>query len=217
MARASTKVKICGLTREDGVEAVIESGADYIGVVLLAKSPRTISIERAAELLDPVPRKILRVGLFVEPDDKFLEETLKDLRLDLLQLHGKETPNRIEAVRKEFGIPVMKALGIFDASDLQRAREFEDVADITMFDAKPPKGADRPGGHGKAFDWTLLAGLKWKTPWMLAGGLTPENVAQAVELSGAKIVDVSSGVESAPGVKDPDKIRRFVAAAKAAA
>jgi len=182
--------------------------------VFFAKSPRAVTPERAAALLEGVPRRILRVGLFVDPDARLLDRVLSRVRLDLLQLHGHESPARVAAIRRDWGIPAMKAIGVSSASDLEAAHAYAEVADRLMFDAKPPKGATRPGGNARAFDWTLLAGRRWKLPWMLAGGLTARNVAQAIRLSGAPAVDVSSGVESSPGVKDPAKIRRFIRAAK---
>jgi phosphoribosylanthranilate isomerase len=208
------QVKICGLTDAKAVAAAVEGGADLVGVVFFAKSPRYVTPERAAELLDDVPRRIKRVGLFVDADDRLFDQVLTRVRLDILQLHGKETPARVEAARRAWGLPVMKAIGVSSVADLDAARPYLDLADRLMFDAKPPPGATRPGGNALAFDWTLLAGRKWKLPWMLAGGLTARNVARAIRLSGAKAVDVSSGVEKAPGVKDPAKIRRFIAAAK---
>lgn len=210
----SVQAKICGINGEAGMAAAIAGGADFVGLVFFAKSPRAVSPERAAELLDGVPARVTRVGLLVDPEDALLEDVLMHVRLDLLQLHGSETPERVEAVRLAFGTPVMKALGVSGAADLDAAREYAEVADRLLFDAKPPAGADRPGGHARAFDWTLLKGRKWPCPWMLAGGLTPENVAEAIAESGAPAVDVSSGVESAPGVKDPDRILRFIKAAK---
>lgn len=210
----SVQVKICGLNDPRGVAAAVEGGADLVGVVFFAKSPRYVTPERAAELLADVPHKIKRVGLFVDADDKLLDQVLTRVRLDMLQFHSKETPARVEAVRKAWGLPVMKAIGVSTAADLEAAKPYLDVADRLMFDAKPPPGATRPGGNALAFDWTLLAGKKWKLPWMLAGGLTARNVARAIKLSGAKAVDVSSGVEKSPGVKDPAKIKRFIAAAK---
>jgi len=210
----SVQVKICGLNDPLAVAAAVEGGCDLVGVVFFPKSPRAVTPERAAELLDAVPRRIKRVGLFVEPDDRLLDQVLGRVRLDLVQLHGKETPERVETVRTGWGLPVMKAIGISVATDFDRVRAYLDVADRLMFDAKPPAGADRPGGNARAFDWTLLAGRKWRLPWMLAGGLTARNVAGAIKRSGARAVDVSSGVESAPGVKDPKKIASFIKAAK---
>lgn len=208
-------VKICGLTDPRAVETAVEGGADFVGVVFFAKSPRAVSPERAAELLADVPKRIKRVGLFVDADDRLFNQVLTRVRLDILQLHGKEPPARVEELRATWGLPAMKAIGVSTAPDLENANAYLDVADRLMFDAKPPPGATRPGGNAVAFDWTLLAGHKWKLPWMLAGGLTPRNVARAIRLSGARAVDVSSGVEKSPGVKDPKKIRTFIRAAKA--
>lgn len=211
---SAVQVKICGLNDPRAVTAAIEGGADFVGVVFFPRSPRAVTPERAAELLDSVPRRIKRVGLFVEPDDRLLDRVLTRVRLDMLQFHGKETAERVEAARHGWGLPVMKAIGVSTAADLETAKAYLDVADRLMFDAKAPPGADRPGGNARAFDWTLLAGHKWPLPWMLAGGLTARNVAGAIKRSGARAVDVSSGVESAPGVKDPKKILRFIKAAK---
>jgi phosphoribosylanthranilate isomerase len=208
------QVKICGLTEEAGVAAAIEAGADFLGMVFFPPSPRCIPPARAAELMDGVPAAIKRVGLFVDADDRALERVLSEVRLDVLQFHGAESPERIEAVRRDFATPVMKALGIEGAADLDQAKRYLDVADRLMFDAKPPKDATRPGGNAKSFDWTLLAGRKWKLPWMLAGGLTVRNVAEAIRASGAPAVDVSSGVETSPGIKDPEKVRAFITAAR---
>lgn len=212
--KAPVQVKICGLTDEEAVEAAVEAGADFLGVVFFEKSPRALSPFRAAEILQWVPDDVRKVGLFVDPDDALLNDVMNNLRLDFFQLHGRETPERVEQVRLEFGMPVIKALGIADPADLDAAAAYAGVADWLMFDAKPPSGADRPGGNAQAFDWTILEGRRWPCPWFLAGGLTEETVAEAIRLSGAKAVDVSSGVESAPGVKDPARIARFIAAAK---
>jgi phosphoribosylanthranilate isomerase len=208
------KVKICGLTDEEAASVAAEAGADYVGVVFFPASPRHVSIERAAEVLEFVPREVLKVGLFVDPDDALLDSVMDNVRLDYLQLHGAESPERVEAIRQEYGMPVIKALGIADVADLDKALVYAQVADTLLFDAKPADSAGRPGGNAQAFDWTLLKGRKWPCPWLLAGGLTPDNVAEAIRLSGAKAVDVSSGVESAPGVKDHALIRKFIAAAK---
>ena len=208
------KIKICGMTDEEMVDVAIEAGADFLGVVFFEKSPRHVSIDRAAEVLEFVPEEVLRVGLFVDPDDRFLDQAMNNLRLDLFQLHGKETPERVEAIRLEYGMPVIKARGVSSAADLDAAAAYAEVADWLLFDAKPPVDADRPGGNAAAFDWSLLKGRKFACPWILAGGLTPENVAEAIKLSGAKAVDVSSGVESAPGVKDAAKIEAFIKAVR---
>ncbi len=208
------QVKICGLNDPRAVMAAVEGGADFVGVVFFPKSPRVVTPERAAELLAPVPARIRRVGLLVDPTDALLERVLTRVRLDLLQVHGNETPARIERIRRDWGVPVMKAMGVGAARDLDNALAFAETADRLLFDAKPPKGADRPGGLALAFDWSLMAGRKWPIPWMLAGGLNARNVRAAIRASGARAVDVSSGVERAPGVKDPAKIKRFIRAAK---
>ena len=213
---APVTVKICGLTDEDAVEAAIEAGADMLGVVFFAKSPRAITIERAAEILQWVPEEVRKVGLFVDPDDALLSEAMNNLRLDFFQLHGAESPERVEQVRLEYGMPVIKALGISGPADLDAALPYADVADWLLFDAKAPVDAERPGGNAKPFDWRILQGRTWPCPWLLAGGLTVDTVAEAILQSGANGVDVSSGVESAPGVKDADLIAKFIAAAKMA-
>jgi phosphoribosylanthranilate isomerase len=206
----AVEVKICGITDEEAMDVAIEAEADYVGLVFYPPSPRAVTPERAAELVEFTPGEITKVGLFVDPDDSWLETVLTQVRLDLLQLHGNETPERIEAIRLEYGIPVMKVISIASADDLAAAEPFLAVTDRLLFDAKPPKGATLPGGNATSFDWTILQGRKWGVPWMLAGGLTPANVAEAIRISGAVAVDVSSGVESAPGVKDAEKIRAFI-------
>jgi len=208
------EVKICGITDEEAMDAAIEAGADYVGLVFYPPSPRAVTAERAAELVEFTPAEVAKVGLFVDPDDATLDRVLTRVRLDLLQLHGGETPERIEAIRLEYGLPVMKVIAVALAGDLAAAEPFLAVTDRLLFDAKPPKGATLPGGNAVSFDWTILKGRKWGVPWMLAGGLTPANVAEAVRISGAMAVDVSSGVETAPGVKDAAKIRAFIAAAR---
>lgn len=208
------KVKICGLTDEDAVEAAVEAGADFLGVVFFAKSPRAVTTLRAAEILQWVPEEVQKVGLFVDPDNALLNEVMNNVRLDFFQLHGAESPERVEQIRLEFGMPVIKALGISGPDDLDAAAVYADVADWLLFDAKPPAGAERPGGNAVPFDWSILQGRPWACPWFLAGGLTETTVAEAIRLSGAKAVDVSSGVESAPGVKDLDRIAQFIAEAK---
>ncbi|SOD91775.1 phosphoribosylanthranilate isomerase [Caenispirillum bisanense] len=203
--------KICGLTDEDALVAAVEGGADYVGLVFFPPSPRAITPEAAAELLDGLPEDVKAVGLFVDPTDDQLAEVLGHVRLAMVQLHGTETPARVEQIRQDWGVPVIKALGIATAEDLKAAEAYADVADMLLFDAKAPAGSDRPGGHGTALPWDLLRG--WSrpdVPWMLAGGLTPDTVTQAARTAGAAMVDVSSGVERSKGVKDPDLIRRFL-------
>ena len=208
------EVKICGLMDEDAVAAAVEGGADYLGVVFFPPSPRNMEPEEAAEILDGVPEDIIKVGLFVDPEDGFLFNVLQHVRLDLLQFHGKETPERIAQIRMETGLPVMKACPIAGPEDIENAKAYETVADKLLFDAKPPKEASRPGGNALAFDWKLLKDAVFSLPWMLAGGIDASNVLEAISTSGAKGVDVSSGVESAPGEKDPKLIRTFLKTAK---
>ena len=211
---ADIRVKICGLRRLADVKAVAAAGAAYAGFVFFAKSPRHLTVDAARPLLLAVPEGLAKVALTVDADDAALDAIVTALPLDMLQLHGAESPERVAQVRARYGLPVMKAVGVADAGDLAAVFEYSLVADQVLIDAKPPKGAAIPGGNGVAFDWRLLAGRRWLRPWMLAGGLTPENVAEAIRLTGARQVDVSSGVESAPGVKDAGRIAGFVAAAK---
>lgn len=208
----TVEVKICGITTDEAMQAAIDAGADYVGLVFFAKSPRFVTPDQAADLTQLV--EVPKVGLFVDPDDALLDAVVANVRLDLLQFHGAETPERLERIRLEYGLPVMKVVPVSSAADLSAAEPFLEVADRLLFDAKPPKGSELPGGNAVSFDWTILKGYRSKLPWMLAGGLTPANVAEAIRVSGAKAVDVSSGVESAPGVKDPELIRAFIAAAK---
>lgn len=208
-----TQVKICGLREPAHVAAAAEAGARYLGFVFFPKSPRDVSPDEAASLVQDVPPGVARVGLFVDPDDAVLEAVLARVPLDLIQLHGAESPDRVAEVKARFGLPVMKAVGLAGAEDLPGLTDYGLVADMLLVDAKPPRDADLPGGNGLAFDWRLLTGRRWLRPWLLAGGLTPRNVAEAVRLTGAMAVDVSSGVETAPGKKNSDLIRDFIAAA----
>ncbi|MDO5658015.1 MAG: phosphoribosylanthranilate isomerase [Paracoccus sp. (in: a-proteobacteria)] len=208
------QVKICGLRTPEDITAAVEAGARFLGFVFFPPSPRHVTAEQAAALALDVPPGVMRVGLFVNPDDALLDSVLAKVPLDLLQLHGKESPERVAEVKARYGLPVMKAVGIASGADLDALFDYGLVADMLLVDAKPPKDASLPGGNGLAFDWRLLVGRKWLKPWMLAGGLTPDNVAEAIRLTGAQAVDVSSGVEVAPGVKSPDLIRDFIASAK---
>ncbi|MFQ3183920.1 MAG: phosphoribosylanthranilate isomerase [Alteromonas macleodii] len=209
------QVKICGLRTGADVAAVASAGASYVGFVFYSKSPRNVSFQEAASLAFDVPMGVAKVALVVNADDAFLDSLTSAVPLDILQLHGSETPERVTQIKARYGLPVMKAIGISDASDLTQIDAYADVADQLLIDAKPPQNAELPGGNGLAFDWTLLAGRKyWTVPWMLAGGLTPENVAEAVRLTGATQVDVSSGVECDAGVKDSRLIASFVSAAQ---
>ncbi len=208
------RVKICGLRTEADVAAVAAAGAAYAGFVFFAKSPRNLTLPEAKRLALAAPVGLAKVALTVDADDATLDALVADVPLDMLQLHGRETPARVAEVRARYGLPVMKAMGVADEGDLSGLMEMSLVADQLLIDAKPPKSAALPGGNGLAFDWRLLVGRKWLRPWMLAGGLTPANVAEAVRLTGARQVDVSSGVESAPGVKDAGRIAAFVEAAQ---
>lgn len=207
-------VKICGLTRPEDVAAVAKSGARYAGFVFFPKSPRNVTPSQAQALSFGVPVGLAKVALVVDATDALLDEIVAQVPLDLLQLHGHESPVRVAEVKARYGLPVMKAVGIAGADDLAALDSYLRVADQILVDAKPPKDAELPGGNGLAFDWRLIAGRRWPVPWMLAGGLTPDNVAQAIALTGARQVDVSSGVESAPGRKDADLIGDFVRAAQ---
>lgn len=211
---APCRVKICGLTDRAGVAAAAQAGAAYVGFVFFARSPRNLSPEAAAALAAEVPAGLCKVGLVVDPTDAALDALLARVPLDMLQLHGHEPPARVAELRARTGLPVMKAVGLAGAEDLPALDAHGAVADQLLVDARPAPGAALPGGNGVAFDWRLIAGRRWLCPWMLAGGLSPANVAEAIALTGARQVDVSSGVESAPGVKDAAAIARFVAAAQ---
>ncbi len=208
------RVKICGLRRAEEVAAVAAAGAAYAGFVFFAKSPRHVTVDLARSLALAAPLGLAKVALVVDATDAELDAIIEAVPLDILQLHGKETPDRVAAIRTRYGLPVMKAVGVADEGDLAAVFDYSLVADQLLIDAKPPKGAALPGGNGLSFDWRLVAQRRWLKPWMLAGGLTPENVAEAIRLTNARQVDVSSGVESAPGVKDPARIAAFVTAAR---
>jgi phosphoribosylanthranilate isomerase len=182
--------------------------------VFFPKSPRNVSVDAAAQLASAAPPGVAKVALVVNAEDALLDEILGRVPLDMLQMHGSESPARVEEVRARFGLPVMKAVGVAGEEDLPALAEYGRVADQLLVDAKPPKDAVLPGGNGLSFDWRLVAGRRWPVPWMLAGGLTPENVGEAIRLTGARQVDVSSGVETAPGVKDEGLIAAFVTAAQ---
>ena len=208
-------MKICGVSKPEDVAAAASAGASYVGLVFFEKSPRYVSFQKARALALETPAGLAKVALVVNAADAFLDDLTTQVPLDLLQLHGSESPERVADIKARYGLPVMKAVGVADAGDLTAIDTYSAVADQLLIDAKPPKSADLPGGNGLSFDWRLLQGRKyWTCPWMLAGGLTPDNVAEAIRLTGARQVDVSSGVEAAPGVKDPALIARFVSAAK---
>jgi len=209
-------VKMCGLNTAESVDAAVQAGAGLVGFVFFKRTPRYVTPEQAGALAQRVPKGVLKVGLVVDFDDAALEEIVRHVPLDLLQLHGSETPERVAEIKKRFKVPVMKAIAIAGPDDIARARTYEKVADRLMFDARPPKDATRPGGNAQPFDWSLLKDRRWLVPWVLAGGLTAENVANAVRISGAETVDVSSGIEEAPGRKSLAKMQAFLKAAKAA-
>lgn len=210
----SISVKICGLTTAEGVSAALEGRADFLGFVFCPPSPRHVSIDAAFELARPARRKAKIVAVTVDATDADIDDLIAGFRPDLIQLHGSEPWGRVRELKTR-GLDIIKALPVSEAADFAATAPFSD-ADYLLFDAKPPKGADRTGGHGIAFDWTLLQGLKFAQPWFLSGGLDPANVAAAIAQSGASLVDVSSGVEGKKGVKDPEKVRAFLSAAKSA-
>lgn len=199
--------KICGIKTPEALTAAIEGGARYVGFVFHPASPRNIDPEIAAYLARYVPTTVRSVGLFVNPEDALLEQVISTVQLDMLQLHGSESPGRIAAIKSKFGLPIIKAIGISYSSDLEKLPGFEAAADMILLDNKA-------GGSGEAFDWALLEGIKISKPWFLAGGLTPENIAEAIKLLHPPAVDVSSGVESIRGIKDEAKIRAFLKAVK---
>jgi phosphoribosylanthranilate isomerase len=208
-------VKICGLNTPEALDVALECGADMVGFVFFPPSPRHLGPEAARVLGQRVSGRALKVALTVDANDATLADIVEALQPDMLQLHGKETPDRVVTVRTRFGLPVMKALPIAQRRDLSPVRLYAQVADRLLFDARPPKRATRPGGLGRRFDWTLLKGVNPGVPFMLSGGLDAGNVAEALRITRAPGVDVSSGVERAPGVKDPAKIREFIRAARA--
>lgn len=208
------RVKICGLTEPEAVDLAVELGASFLGFVVYPPSPRFVAPERLAELLERVPRTVRSVGVTVDPTDAFLDHLLGYAPLDVLQLHGNESPERVRAVALRTGCRVMKAIRVGEAADLAGVERFFDAADLLLFDARPPPGAAWPGGHGLPFDWRLLEGFSAPLPWALAGGLDAGNLAAAVELLRPPIVDASSGLERAPGIKDPSKVRAFMAEAR---
>ncbi len=210
------EVKICGITSPAALAAAVEGDADYIGLNFYPPSPRYLRPDKARALARNAPARMVKVGLFVDAEDATIGALLEVVPLDLLQLHGAESPERVKGIRDRFGLPVMKAVGISGMADLAAAEAYGPVVDRLLFDAKPPKDMKGalPGGNALAFDWKLLAGRSWPVPWMLSGGLDAENLAEAVRISGTAALDVSSGVEDRPGVKSPAKIRSFLTTAK---
>lgn len=211
---ADIRVKICGLRTVADVTAVATAGAAYAGFVFFPKSPRHLDLATARDLALAAPPGLAKVALTVNADDAALDAIIEAVPLDMLQLHGAESPDRVAEVRARYGLPVMKAVGVADEGDLAAIFDYSATADQLLIDARPPKNAALPGGNGLSFDWRLVAQRRWLRPWMLAGGLTPENVAEAIRLTNARQVDVSSGVESAPGVKDHARIAAFAKAAQ---
>ena len=208
------QTKICGVNSAAAIDAAVAGGATFVGLMFVQKSPRFVATPDAAKLAGRA-ESVQRVGVFVDPTDAQLERVLAQVPIEIIQLHGAETPQRVETIRTRTGRPVMKAIAIGDAADVSAATAYEDVADWLLFDAKPPTSGSLPGGNARAFDWKLLTGTKWRKPWMLSGGLTAANVAQAVKASGTVTVDVSSGVEDKPGHKSPERIAEFLKAVRA--
>ncbi len=213
---AKPLVKICGLSTPETLQAAIEAGVDYVGFVFFERSPRYVSVETAAHLRALMPPAVTPVALLVDAQDAFIDTMIEKVQPGLLQLHGHETPERVAAIKTRTGLPVMKVLSIATADDVAATALYENVADLLMFDAKPPKSMPNalPGGNALSFDWSLIADISLSVPWMLSGGLNPDNVAEAIIRTGASMVDVSSGVESAPGQKDVARMRDFIQAAK---
>ena len=212
----ATQVKICGLKTEAGMDAALSGGADYVGLVFFPPSPRNVSPATAQALAAKARGRAKIVALMVDPDDALIETVIASADPDILQLHGDETPERVDEVHRRWGKPIMKAILVEAAEDAQAALAYRGAADLILFDARAPRGSTRPGGNGAPFDWGALLGVKDQVPYMLSGGLTPDNVAEAIRSTGASIVDVSSGVEAQPGEKDPVLIDRFLRAAKGA-
>ena len=207
-------VKICGLRTVADVQAAASAGAAYCGFMFFPPSPRNLTIDEARPLALAAPPGLAKVAVVVNADDATLDAITEALPLDMLQLHGHESPDRVAEIRARYGLPVMKVVGVADEGDLAALFDYSTIADQLLIETKPARGAALPGGNGLPFDWRLVAGRRWLRPWMLAGGLTPDNVAEAIRLTNVRQVDVSSGVESAPGVKDHARIAAFVAATR---
>lgn len=208
----SLAAKICGINSPDALEAAVDGGAGYVGFVFYPPSPRFIEPVQAVMIAAPAPSTVKKVGLFVDAEDGAIQATLDACPLDMLQFHGDESPERVRGAKETFGLPVIKAIKLAGPDDLFHAGDYLASADMLLFDAKPPDDMEGalPGGNALAFDWELLAGAQWPCPWLLSGGLNTDNLAEAVEITGAEIVDVSSGVEDAPGHKDPERITAFL-------
>jgi len=210
------QVKICGINSVESADAAVRAGADFAGLVFHPKSPRNLTREQAEALAARMQGRVRLVALFADASDEEIADTARIVKPDFIQLHGGETPERVGALRSRLGIPIIKAVAIADAADVANAARYEAAADMLLLDAKAPDSAMRPGGHGAAFDWQLLRGRSFSRPWLLAGGLNAENVVRAIRSSEAPGVDVSSGGETAPGVKSPEMIESFIAAARSA-
>jgi phosphoribosylanthranilate isomerase len=211
-----TLVKICGINSADAADAAVRAGADMVGLVFHAKSPRNLRPEQAAMLASRLRGKLRLVVLVSDPSDETLQAAVSAVKPEFIQLHGSETPDRVGDIRLRFGAHIIKVIGVADSSDILSAARYEACADMLLFDAKAPAGAEREGGHGSAFDWQILRGRSFARPWLLAGGLNPDNVVRAIRASAAPGVDASSGVETAPGKKNPELIAQFVANARGA-
>lgn len=212
----TTEAKICGIKTREALDAAIDGGADYIGLVFCSKSPRHLEVDAARKLAEYARGKVKIVALTVDADDAALGKIVDEVAPDFLQLHGHETPERAAAIKRKFDRPIIKAIPVATLQDAARAHDYANVADLILFDAKAPPGAPLPGGNGVAFDWLALEDVSGKQPFMLSGGLTSQTVVDAIRITGAGAVDVSSGVETAPGVKAPELIRRFLRAVKTA-
>ena len=210
--KKTLEIKICGLSTNDSIDAVVAGGASHIGMIFFEKSPRHVGLEQARSLSEHAGNRIKRVAVSVNADDLYFDKIVEAVNPDMLQLHGSEPAKRVEELKTRFAVPVMKAIPISSPSDFDKVTPYLGIADMFLFDAKPPEGSDLPGGNGVAFDWEIMDALPRDVPYMLSGGLDASNVCQALELSGANAVDISSGVESAPGVKDIKLIKEFLAA-----
>ena len=210
----ATKVKICGVKTQTALDAALAGGADYVGLVFFPPSPRNVAPAAAKALAEQARGRAKIVALMVDPDDALIDTVMARAAPDLLQLHGEETPERAADIRRRWGTPVMKAIKVETAQDARAALGFREAADLILFDARAPADSTRPGGNGAPFDWHTLLGVEARLPFLLSGGLTPDNVAEAIRVTGAPVVDVSSGVETSPGEKDPELILRFLRAVK---
>ena len=208
--RSKIRVKICGITNKQDMDAIIKYDAHYAGLMFFEKSPRFVETELARQLSLHAGNKIKKVAVAVNPDTRFLDEIVGNVPLDFIQLHGEETPERVKEIKLKYQLPVIKAIGVSEAKDLKLVSIFSEVADQLLIDAKPPKSSILPGGNGLSFDWNLIKNIEIDCPWLLAGGLNSKNAANAIDLTGATQLDLSSGVEKSPGVKDENKIASFM-------